>query len=149
MELISDRGRPISLLEEEQRGGHTIEKHVGKSENFLIDRVLNEVYRAGMFTIGLKQAGSFPSLEAADKLVNSTLSANQPIVDKVASGEIKGTTSIEKDFGSITGYEAYRNNDRSQPAMRRTTAVEMWIRHDSASPNGVLVVTAYPKYRSA
>lgn len=109
----------------------------------MIERVQSEVYRVGTVTIGLERAGSFTSLEAANKLVNSTRSDNSAIVEKVASGELGGAR-VEKEFGSKTGYEAFKRNDRAQPYIRDATAVGVFIAHDSSLPRGYRIVTAFP-----
>ncbi len=114
--LIGDgRGLPVNLLEEEANGGHTIERHVAKPESYLKARITgsrtNIPYIGGE---GEKRAGSFTSLDAANKLVNATISANQAKVDAWLSG-----SWLYPPFGSIyittpagyftrpTGYEAY------------------------------------------
>jgi hypothetical protein len=79
---IGQPGYPIDLVEEEKRGGHAIERHVGKSEAYLLASVrkaAEDAQRNG-FAEGLR-VGSFSSLEAANKLVNSTVSKNQAKVD--------------------------------------------------------------------
>ena len=146
IQLVGDNGRPIDLLEEEAQGGHTIAKHVGKSEAFLFNRLETEIYRIGPVSVGLQRAGSFPSLEAANKLVNSTIAENSDIVAKVASGELP-SARVEKDFGSKTGYEAYKRNDRAQAYIRDTSSVGAFITHDSDSPRGYRVITAFPMRR--
>jgi Bacterial CdiA-CT RNAse A domain len=136
-------GRPTSLLDEEARGGHTIKRHVGKSDIHLLDRVRTEKIRAGIFTIGLKRAGTFPSVEAAEKLVNLSISRNQDAVDRILSGTSQ-QEYIEEMFPSPTGREAYRKSDQSQPYMRDTYGVALWLGRDPSSPNGYIVRTAYP-----
>ena len=143
LQLVSDTGRSVDLVDEENRGGHTIKKHVGKSEAFLLNRVRTEVYRIGMFTVGLEAAGTFTSLEAANKLVGSTLADNQEIVAKVASGEFD-RAKVDKQFGSPTGTEAYRKSDRSDPYIRDTNAVRVIIVYDRSDPRGFRIATAFP-----
>jgi hypothetical protein len=72
-------GYPVDLREERQLGGHTIEEHVAKSEGYLLNRVQQQALsttRRGEYSDGLR-VGSFTSLEAANKLVNSTLAQNK------------------------------------------------------------------------
>jgi len=145
--LVGDGGGyPINLLAEEARGGHTYAKHIGKSKEFLLRRLQEETFQIGPFEVGLLRAGSFPSLEAATKLVNSTLSQNQALVDQVAEGKIGGARLVA-DFNSSTGFEAYKATTRSQAIVRDTNSVEMFIRHDKSSPNGFTVFTAFPMNR--
>lgn len=102
-----------------------------------------EVYRIGAFTIGLERAGSFPSLEAANRLVNSTLAGDLAAVEAVASGRMTRDV-VERDFASPTGNEAYRRNDRAQAIMRDAYSVRVIIQHDRTVPRGYRVITAYP-----
>jgi len=88
--------------------------------------------------------GSFSSLEAANKLINSTLSQNSGIVEQVATGRLPGTTATAR-FDSATGYEAYAPTERSQPYLRDTYGVDVVIQHDPSVDNGYRIITAYPR----
>jgi hypothetical protein len=136
-------GYLIDLTDEKARGGHAIERHVGKSDEFLLNRVRTEQYQGALFDIGLQAAGSFPSLEAANKLVSSTLSFGRSIVESVVNGTLGGA-KIEKFFSTPTGREAFANSGRSHPYIRDTFGVRVFIRRDERSPNGFTIVTAYP-----
>jgi Bacterial CdiA-CT RNAse A domain len=144
-QLIAGRkGYNVDIFEEDQRGGHTYERHVGKSDAYLINRVQTEVYRVGPVTIGLERAGSFPSLDAANSLTNSTLSQNTDVVEEVAAGR-RGGARIVGGFSSTTGHEAYKSSDKAQPYIRETYYVETLIQHDRRSPRGFTVLTSYPR----
>jgi phage portal protein BeeE len=126
----------VDLAKEEQQGGHAIAEHVGKSDAYLQARV-------NAPSSNTDTASSFPSLAAANKLVNSTLSDNTDKVDSVASGKV-GSDVVEARFGSATGYEAYKPSQNAQPVMRDDYGVRVVIRRDPASANGFNVVTAFP-----
>ena len=139
------RGYDVNIVEEDKRlDGHIYERHVGKSEDYLINRVDTEIYRVGPVTVGLERAGSFPSLEAANSLTNSTLSQNTDVVQEVAEGK-RGGARVFGGFSSPTGYEAYKQSDEAQPYMRETNFVETIIQHDKSSPRGFSVVTSFPR----
>jgi hypothetical protein len=74
--------RPIDLLEERNLGGHAIERHVGRSDASLLNAVNDAASyaRRNGWANGLRE-GSFPSLEAANKLVNSTVARNPDKVE--------------------------------------------------------------------
>ena len=138
-------GYPIDLLEEEAQGGHAIRDHVGKSQDYLLSIVNDTAARAeslGDLASGLRE-GSFPSLEAANKLVNSTISANQNEVDLVVDG-LSQRAEIDEYFGSPTGYEAFAQTERSTAFVRDTYGVHVVIVRDLDSPKGYQVLTAYP-----
>lgn len=139
-------GYPIDLNEEEARGGHTIGAHVNRSEKSLLSDVADIMARGGdgrVFESGIKE-GSFPSVEAANKLVNATIARNQAKVDLVASG-LSPREELDAEFSSPTGYEAYARTGRSTPYIRATYGVYVVIVPDQSSPKGYRVDTAFPK----
>jgi hypothetical protein len=142
--LAANDGRaryPIDLQEEEARGGHAISAHVNRSPEALKAQV-QEIFDQDPRAHDVR-SGSFSSLAAATKLVNSTLSQNQDIVDQVASGT-QPVAAVFGRFSSVTGIEAVAQNIRSQPYFRETYNVGAVIVHDRSSPNGYFVLTAFP-----
>jgi hypothetical protein len=137
-------GFPVDLLEEERRGGHTIERHVGRSPESLMALVRTGVYRGVFYTMAIKRDGSFPSLMAATKLVNATLARNQVIVDRVATG-LDPDAWVTAVFSSKTGIEAYRPHPYAKPVLRDTYGVGVLIVHDPDARKGYRVHKAYPR----
>jgi hypothetical protein len=137
-------GYPVDLLADEKRGGHTIGKHVNRSPSALIAQA-----REAFLTdphIRDSRSGSFSSLEAATKLVNSTLSQNQAIVDQIAIG-MRNIALVSAKFESVTGIEAVAPSIQSQPYIRETYGVGVIIVHDRLAPKGYRVWTAFPSNR--
>jgi hypothetical protein len=135
----------IDLGEEEHRGGHTIERHVARSEADLkieVQQVAQDMVDTGQYPHGLSR-GSFTSLESATELVNSTLLQNRDRVDRVASGE-RGGDIVTAGFHSPTGYEAFLPTPESIPYVRDTYGVRVLIARDPRSSSGFRVHTAYP-----
>jgi hypothetical protein len=87
---------------------------------------------------------SFPSLEAANKLVNSTIARNPDKIDKVVNG-LSGKEDLDAVFGSPTGSEAYAATERSQPYIRKTYGVRVVIVSYRRSEKGYRVETAFPR----
>jgi hypothetical protein len=142
---ISDRIRkPINLLDEQAKGGHGYSKHVGKSEAELIKTLDDNYYRFFGVTVDQAAEGSFADLLQANDFVNRTLDANEGIVDLVSEGQITREAWIARRFGYQTGYEAYRQDADSDPYIRPTYNVGIFIVHDSSTANGFRVITAYP-----
>ncbi|WP_425293393.1 RNase A-like domain-containing protein [Methylosinus sporium] len=143
--LFSQIADFIDLRDEEANGGHAISEHVGKSEDYLLRRVQSMRFDWGPFS-ATPRVGSFPSLEAAQKLINSTIAQNKDIVDLVASGELGVTEAkrINAWFDSPTGREGYVPSARGQPDIRDTWDVAVVVRHDVTSPRGYRVLTAFP-----
>jgi hypothetical protein len=146
VQLAAD-GRPVDLLGEEQSDGHAFEKHVGKSERWLLYDVRSIAALAtekGDYFEGFR-SGSFTSLEAANKLVNTTIAANQGKVDQVVIGG-SPKEILDHDSDTPIGREAYMRNARSQAVIRDTYSVRVVIVPDS-SEKGYRVLTAYPRNR--
>lgn len=140
------QGYPVDLLEERELGGHAIEGHTGKSSQSLLSEVRERAasaIRKGDYANGLRQ-GSFSSLEAANKLVNSVVAKNAETVARVAKGLLPRAT-LDAEFSSVTGYEAYARTERSQPYMRDTYGVRVVIVPDRSVSKGFRVETAFPQ----
>lgn len=138
------QGYPVDLLEERELGGHTIERHVGRSSESLLNDV-RQAQRYAKETGSSEElrSGSFSSLQSANKLVNSTLSQNADKVDNVARG-LSPRERLEGRYSSITGLEAYARNERSQVYLRETYGVRVVIVRDERSSKGYRVDTAFP-----
>ncbi len=150
LHLIGGRtGYPIDLLEEEESGGHTRKEHIGKSEQYLQGKLLESRYNiGGRIFYGRKRYGSFPSLEAANKLVNSTISQNLAAkIEPFVRGDFLFSLPVLYvfgDFTSPTGYEAHAPNNRSQPAIRPTYSVTVRLVRSATHPRGYYVNSAWP-----
>ena len=136
-------GSKVDLLQEEALGGHTISQHVGKSDEFLLNRVRdfqNEMQvNQGVDVV----AGSFSSINSANNLVSSTLAQNASTVDAVANGDLL-STKIQGFFSSPTGNEAFASNAVSSPYIRDTYSVTAILKHDDRLSNGFYILTAFP-----
>lgn len=153
----SSRGRPWALrISDKYIGrGRARRSHLRAArqqpEEYLRARVLGSRRNVlGILSVGRKRAGSFSSVEAANKLVNSTLSQNQARVDAFVQGRFPMSLSFmyaHADFDSPTGYEAYAPNDRSQPTMRTTYGVTVLIRRTDRNERGYYVHSAWPTNR--
>ncbi|WP_246685387.1 RNase A-like domain-containing protein [Methylobacterium sp. WL103] len=129
------------LRAEEGRGGHTLGRHIGKSDDELFERVRKSQWRSLLANGGMRRDGSFESIESANNFVNQTIESNKEAVDRVASG-IDDRKFIEKSFDRKTGREAYSTNE-GVVYMRDTRSVGVELRHDPTSPRGFRIRTAY------
>jgi len=76
-------------------------------------------------------------------LVNSAIAQNRNLVDAVASG--KATEDFfSARFSSPTGYEAYLPTVHTEPYMRETFGVGVFILRDPRADKGWRVQSAYP-----
>jgi hypothetical protein len=132
----------VVLEEEEKLGGHTIESHVGKTDEEMMERVRKSQWGNLLAHGGLQRDGSFDSRESANDLVNRTLEINAQRVDEVASGE-KDRAYFTTRFGYRTGREAYITKDGVM-YMRNTYGVAIYIVRDRRSSRGYHVQSAFP-----
>jgi len=143
----TDGGYPLQdLAEHEAAGGHTIASHVGKSEEFLLRAVRTDQVRGLFVSQFRRRHGSFPSLQAAQRLSNSNLSQNADVVQAVATGR-RADAFVTSSFPTATGTEAYRTGPRSSAPilLRQTFGVGTYIRHAPDLPNGFIIITSYPR----
>ncbi len=145
-------GRRIDILEEDALGGHTKERHVGKSEAYLKARVLGSRKNYKLLSFGEKRAGSFTSVEAASKLVSTTIAnaENATKLKRFINRDIMFSLSVlylDADFPKPTGYEAYAKNHRQQPEIRDTYGVKVRIMRTDRDPKGWYVDSAWPTNR--
>lgn len=92
------------------------------------------------------RAGSFPSLEAANKLVTAALAANRETVLSVTIGERPAAT-LRMYVNSPTGIEAYALTPYSKATIRETDGVFVLIIHDRKMPFQFCIHTAFPVMR--
>ncbi|WP_170162551.1 RNase A-like domain-containing protein [Methylocystis hirsuta] len=142
---VQNRGYDVDLAEEERglHDGHTIRDHVGKSDENLKQRSARTRISFGLFRMWKPRIGTFPSVIAANKLVNSTLSRSSALVEEVASGRVSAAT-LEAWFLTPTGKEAYAPKFNSSAIIRDTFGVRVLITHVAGSKRGFKVFTAFP-----
>ena len=95
-----------SLLDHEGRyGGHTIAMHVGKSEAFLIRRLMTPVLSWGPFKQYLTATSTFRNVKEATGFINEALShpSNRAKVTAVIEGRSAGE-EIESGFDKNVGF---------------------------------------------
>ncbi|MCQ4189697.1 RNase A-like domain-containing protein [Methylocystis suflitae] len=142
---VQSRRYDVDLAEEERgpHDGHTIRDHVGKSDENLKQRSAITRTRVGPLGFWKPRIGSFHSLAAANKLVNSALSQNAALVEEVVKGG-REAAILEAWFDTPTGKEAFAPKFNSSTTIRETFGVRILIRHDGAWPRGFRIFTAFP-----
>jgi hypothetical protein len=94
------------------------------------------------------EKGTFTSVDAANKLVNATLSEPENVrkVEAFVRRDFLYMFPIRyvrKSFNSVTGKEAYGPQGKG-PNMRETYAVELKLLRSEKSPRGFYIESAYP-----
>jgi hypothetical protein len=127
------------LEEEDDNGGHTLQRHTDRTESSLIDWLNAKWQRRQVGNLEITEypiaEGTFRSREEANDLVNQVLKRNTDTVDQVAAGKLERAT-LQERFGFVTGREAYRSNGHSDPYIRPTYSVRVLIRHDRRAWRG-------------
>jgi hypothetical protein len=137
-------GYPVDLLQERALGGHAIETHLRSRESVMNDvrGAIDYARRNGDSTDDVRQS-SFTSLEAANKLINATISEHSEQVNRVVN-RLSSRETLHSEFNAPTGFEAYARNERSAVVLTDTYAVRVVIVPDGRVTKGFRVDTAFP-----
>jgi hypothetical protein len=128
--------RPIDLGEEEALGGHTIDRHVGKTDQYLRDRLEDS---------DIEKASSFSSYMEAQKYVNAVMQGQKVEIETWLKSGKKPTEDFSVKFGgaaigkSLTR-EEWLKGIKPHPVDRVTIV----IRRDPGAPDGYKILTAFP-----
>ena len=140
----SGGGYPINLMEERVYGGHTIENHIGRSDNEIIRDMRADQRTFFILTRYRGIDGDFENLESATKLVNSTVSRNtQTIEDWLKNGSDDRLT-VSSNFSSPTGREVFFRNPDANPVVSETYFVRAVLKKTDKNARGFYVLTAFP-----
>jgi hypothetical protein len=121
---------------DELLGGHSIEKHVGKSEDWLRDRLLKEPET--------KIASSFRNYETANRVVAKAVKENiAKISDWLESGKGKLILKVEAENPIGIVLERGKGGSVGLKTAKETNKAEIIIIRDS-TPQGWHVLTSYP-----
>lgn len=115
----------------EDAGGHLIERHVGKSEEWLVDRVRRE---------NISAASSFVDLPAAEHFVSATLDEHQDRIDAWLDGQGGNRLVVDARFDASTGISVKRGDSDATDVHSVRLVLERSDRLDI----GYRIVTGYP-----
>lgn len=116
----------------ENAGGHLIERHVGKSEQWLIDRVRRE---------NVSAASSFRDLPEAERFVAETLALHQDRIDAWVGGQGGNRLVIDARFDASTGISVERGDSAARDVFSVRLVLE---RSNRLEDIGYRIVTGYP-----
>ncbi|WP_024891417.1 RNase A-like domain-containing protein [Luteimonas huabeiensis] len=115
----------------EDVGGHLIERHVGKSEQWLADRVASE---------NISAASSFRDLPAAEHFVAETLAEHRDRIDAWLDGQGGNRLVVDARFDASTGISVQRGDTRAEDVF----SVRLVLERSNALDIGYRIVTGYP-----
>ena len=119
------------LQAHEDAGGHLIERHVGKSEQWLVDRVRND---------NISAASSFRDLPEAEYFVSETIADHQGAVDDWLNGNGGNRLVIDSSFDATTGISVARGESQAEDVFSVRLVLERSDRLDI----GYRIITGYP-----
>lgn len=133
-----DDGAPVAevpgggLEAHEEAGGHLIERHVGKSEQWLLDRINRE---------NISAASSFRDLPEAERFVADTIALHQDRIDAWVGGQGGNRLVIDATFDASTGISVERGDTSAQDVFSVRLVLE---RSNRLEDIGYRIVTGYP-----
>jgi len=124
---------PYDLSRDEERGGHTLRKHVGRTDDELRQRLTRER--------DISAASTWTDRASAEETVAAALRAES---GKIASwtrrGERRPNLALHFDAGRVIGRSIVRGSDQSEPCTRAVIVLR-------ADGDGFYVLTTYPEVR--
>ncbi|WP_293545048.1 hemagglutinin repeat-containing protein [Pluralibacter sp.] len=119
------------LAAHEKAGGHLIDRHVGKSEAELFDRVS---------TGNTKTASTFTDRATAEAVASRAIDSNQAKIQNYLSSSQKGYLELDYQSSTAIGISVTRGSTSAVPA----TNARIIIGRDSSMPGGYKIITGYP-----
>jgi hypothetical protein len=115
----------------EDAGSHLIERHVGKSEQDLVDRLQRE---------NISASSSFRDLPAAEHFIAQTIVENQGKVDAWLDGKGGNRLVLDAHFDASTGISVKRGETQAEDVF----SVKLVLERSNALGIGYRIVTGYP-----
>ena len=129
-----DEAARYDLARDEARGGHTLEKHVGRSDQDLRERLDRER--------NISAASTWADREVAEETVAQALRAEG---DKIARWEERGyrrpNLALHFDAGYVIGRSMRHGDQTSSPTTQAVIVLK------AEGPDSFYVLTSYPEER--
>jgi RHS repeat-associated protein len=120
------------LAAHEARGGHLIEKHIGRTDAQLAQRLEAEP--------DIPAASTFPDRPTAELSAARALAANEKKIEKFLAGK-KGKTTIRHTFTQPVGTSLLNGRTDYLPASK----VLLVLKKDPQKPMGYFLLTGFPE----
>lgn len=115
----------------EQAGSHLIERHVGKNEAQLLERLRSE---------NISASSSFRTLPDAERYVAGTIVQNQEAIDAWLDGDGGNRLVLDGRFDSSTGISVARGDEHAEDVY----SVKLVLERSDKLGIGYRIVTGYP-----
>ena len=131
----AESGSVHDLSQDEAAGGHTLRKHVGRTDDDLRQRLRREH--------NISAASSWTDRETAERAIGSALEQNRNKIDRWLS-RTGGRPNLVLDYDSDRpiGRSLRRDADQPEPCAHATIVLR-W-----AGDNNFYVLTSYPECRA-
>jgi Bacterial CdiA-CT RNAse A domain len=130
----SSSGDRYDLARDEQRGGHTLDKHVGRADDQLRERLERER--------DISAASTWSDLNAAEETVAAAIHANQPKIDRWNErGFPRPNLALHFDAGHTIGRTMHHGQTSSEPCSGAVVVLK------ADRDGGFFVLTTYPEDR--
>jgi hypothetical protein len=127
-------GDRYDLAGDEQRGGHTLDKHVGRTDAQLSERLERER--------DISAASTWTDLTAAEETVAAALHANQAKIDRWNErGYPRPNLALHFDAGHPIGRTMHHGQNTSEPCSGAVVVLK------AGRDGGFFVLTTYPEDR--
>lgn len=128
----------IKLIEHEsvtglKPGGHTILKHVGKSQQELHERIIKS---NGVLDL----SGSFSSLDIAETAISKALHNNREWIKVWAASTPRHNLTITYDMGKPVGYVVQKGTDIAYKA----TKIRVALKYQTYNNKPYYIITSFP-----
>jgi len=130
-------GPARDLSQDEAAGGHTLRKHIGRSDDELRQRLRHEH--------NIAAASTWSDRETAERAVGSAIEQNRGKIDRWLNrdgGHPNLVIDYDGDPSHPIGRTLRRDADRTEPCSHATIVLK-WT-----GPNGFYVLTSYPECRA-
>jgi hypothetical protein len=115
----------------EQAGAHLIDRHVGKSEQQLLDRLRSE---------NISASSSFRDLPSAEHFIAATIAENQAKIDAWVDGKGGNRLVLDGRFDAVTGISVARGDTQASDVH----SVKLVLERSDKLGIGYRIVTGYP-----
>ncbi len=115
----------------EQAGSHLIERHVGKTEQDLLDRLERE---------NISASSSFRDLPSAEHFIAATIAENQDKIDAWVDGKGGNRLVLSESFDAETGISIKRGDTEATDVH----SVKIVLERSDKLGIGYRIVTGYP-----
>jgi hypothetical protein len=132
----TNSGAVRDLSQDESAGGHTLRKHVGRTEDQLRERLRHER--------NISAASTWTDRDTAERAVGTALEQNRGKVDRWESregGHPNLVIDYDGDASHPIGRSLRRDADQPEPCAHATIVLR-WV-----PPQGYYVLTSYPECR--